>query len=164
MPRNLFDQDAPWTVRAGAICLLLANILDFIESLFTLWSDGAPHPGLWRGVVRPVIGLVAGLGWSWGIAQMLGVFYWFWVVTVSIMVMIFLVMLALSMLGLPSGLAPHALSAPDVLGLALIVASFVLLISRPSLRAYWRHGRLIRRKATASPDHPPQQPAGGRPQ
>ncbi len=146
MSRNLFDSDAPWTVRAGAACLFVANVFDFIHSLSSQWSGGGPGPGMWRGVVRPVIGLIAGLAWAWGIGQMLGLFYWGWVVITVLAAAVALVMLALSALGLASGFAGHEWTMPDVIGLVLILSAFILLVSKPSLRAYWRYGRLSPRR------------------
>jgi len=141
---------------------MLANLLDFVYSLFTEWSAPAASPGVWRGVVKPLIGLGAGLAWSWGIAQMLGVFYWGWVVVVALVAITFLVMLALATLGLESGFSAHAWSAPEVLGLVLVAASFILLVSKPSLRAYWQKGRLVLKKTPESPNNPLQSPAGGK--
>jgi hypothetical protein len=145
--RTLFDADAPWTVRAAAVCLTLETLLDFVYSLFTTWSGSAPNPRVWRGVVRPLIGLSAGLAWSWGIAQMLGVFYWGWVVVMALVAIICLVTMILAALGLESAFAAQAWSAAEILGLVLVVASFILLVSKPSLRAYWQKGRLVLKKS-----------------
>ena len=161
MSRRLFDPDAPWTVRAGVIFLVLANVVDLISSLLRFWSGAEPSPGLWRGVWRPVIGFAAGLAWTWGIAQMLGVCYWAWVVIMLGMAAVALVMIALSLLGLSSSFAGHEWTLVDVIGLALILVAFILMMSKPSLRAYWQHGRLFPRKAPESPNHPLQPPAGG---
>jgi len=149
MPTRLFDADAPKTVRAGAVCLFVANVIDFVHSISSQWSGGGPGPGWWQGVLRPVIGLGAGLAWAWGIGQMLGLFYWFWVVIMVLAAAVALVMLVLSVLGLSSGFAGHAWTLPDIVGLVLILSAFVLLVSKPSLRAYRRHGRLAWRKAAA---------------
>ena len=62
-----------------------------------------------------------------------------------------LVMLGLSVLGLASGFAGHEWTVPDVIGLVLILSAFILLVSKPSLRAYWRHGRLVWKKPAAPP-------------
>jgi hypothetical protein len=149
VPRTLFDPEAPRTVRAGAVCLFTANVLDFIHSLSSQWSGGGPGPGLWQGILRPVLGLGTGLVWAWGIGQMLGLFYWFWVVLMVLAAAVVLVMLGLSVLGLASGFAGHEWTVPDVIGLVLILSAFILLVSKPSLRAYWRHGRLVWKKPAA---------------
>jgi len=147
MFRKLFDQDAPWTVRTGALCLALVSMFDFMCSLLNTWSDGGLSLGLWRAVYRPIIGLGAGLAWAWGIAHMLGVCYWGWVVMMVLVVVSLVVMLILSVLGFDTPVASHTWTVADGIGLALVLAACVLLLSRPSLRAYWRHGRMSPRKS-----------------
>ncbi|HYS06727.1 MAG TPA: hypothetical protein VEW47_16225 [Candidatus Dormibacteraeota bacterium] len=154
MPGTLFDRDAPKTVRAGVVCLFAANVLDFVQSLSRQWAGGGPGPGLWQGILRPILGLVVGLVWAWGIGQMLGLFYWFWVVLMVLAAALVLVMLGLSVFGLGSGFAGHEWTPPDVLGLVLILTAVILLLSKPSLRAYRSHGRLVWKKPAAEPSSP----------
>src|SRR5260221_1426751 len=148
MKVKIFDPDAPWTVRAGAVCLAVLSVVDFAVSFSGAWSDGGARPGPWHAVFRPVIGLSAGLGWAWGVVYMLGVFYWGWVIMVMFAAVVAGVMMALSVSGTDFPIASHTWTLGDGIGLALVLATFVLLVSKPSLQAFWRHGRLSPRKST----------------
>jgi len=135
-------------VRAGAVCLAVVSVFDFTCSVLTTWSEGGLSLGLWRAVYRPLIGLSAGLAWAWGIAHMLGVFYWVWVALIVFAAVAFVVMLILPMIDFGAPLEPHGWTVADGIGLALVLAACVLLLSTPSVRAYRRHGRLSPRKST----------------
>ena len=146
MSQTMFDQDAPRTVRWGAVCLALVSLFDFMVSLLTAWSEGGLSLGPWRAVYRPAIGLIAGLTWAWGIAHMLGAFYWTWVAMMVLVAIALAIMLILSALGVGTPVASHTWTVGDGIGLALVLAACVLLLSRSSLRAYRQHGRLSPRK------------------
>ena len=124
----------------------MANILDFISTLMIRWSGTETDPGLWHGAGRPVIGLIAGLAWAWGIGRMLGLFYWGWIGLMAVVAIMITAVLTLSLSGFAVEPITPDWTGPDVIGMALVVAAFCLLISGPSLRAYWRHGRLVPRR------------------
>jgi len=144
---KFFDPDAPWTVRAGVICLVVLSVFDCAYSLLTIWAEGGLSLGLWRAVIRPAVGLGASLAWAWGIARMLGAAYWCWVVMMALVAVVVVVASILSVLGFGSPFALHRWTMTDGIGLALVLVACALLLSGPSLRAFWRHGRLSPRKS-----------------
>jgi len=150
--RRPFDPEAPWTVRAGAVCLACVNVFDFVLSLRSAWFDQGVPPEAWSGFLRPVIGLAAGMIWAWGIGQMLGLFYWTWVSIMSLLAGAGLVGFGLSLMGYQASLVTHELDVASSAGLGMVLIAYVLLVSKPSLQAYRRFGRLVPRKATESPD------------
>src|SRR5437867_3258634 len=82
--RELFRSEAPSTVRIGAALFLLLTLVEVSWHVYNTWLGPNATGGLW-GVVRPAIGLLAGLFWVWGIARMIGLFYWSYVVLSSLL-------------------------------------------------------------------------------
>ena len=137
---RLFDVRAPLTIRGGTILLVVAAVLDFVRQVGTIWVNGAPSLGTWWAIARPIVSLVVGVWWAWGIAQIRGIYYWSWAAMVSAMAFVLAIVLPLSW----AGLLDHGEAKPwtpllVVEGLCL-VASCALLFSKSSMGLFWKRG------------------------
>ena len=137
---RLFDPQAPTTVRVGAALMLVAVVLGFMREVATLWRGAGVNPGIWRGVVAPIVGLMVGVIWARGIAQMSGVFYWCWVAMVSAVSLSLAILLALSWAGLLDPWRTKPWTPMSMLEGTCVVGSSVLLLAKPSVLAFWKRG------------------------
>ncbi len=134
------DPEAPRTVRVGAALMLVAVALAFVREVTTHWSGAGANPGIWAGVIAPIVGLSVGVIWARGIAHMGGIYYWCWVAMVSA-VSIALVMLgSLSWAGQLGPWRSVSWTPMSMLEVACVLVSSVLLLSKPSIIAFWKRG------------------------
>jgi len=139
---KLFAPEAPLAVRGGSICVLLLTTVDVLVGLGWVRLDSVWEIGLWYGFLRPGVRLLAGIAFAWGIAQMLGVFYWSWLVTSVLLAPIAVVTTFIRMLSHSEGIGAVTFGPAAVVAGFLWLLATVLLLSPASVRAYWRHGRL----------------------
>ena len=143
---RVFDRDAPLTVRAGAICVFLLALANGYSQLQAVWAGASVDPGWYQWVMRPALRLFVGVVWAWGIAQMIGVFYWSWLV-ISVWMLAFTVIVPMIRFMDATDIGAVAMGAPGIVVGLIWFVGIGLLLSPPSLRAYWRHGRMWRRSA-----------------
>jgi len=145
MSNRLYDPAAPWTVRAGATSLALSCVLGFFWQGSMACVGDWGRPSLWDMVLRPLLSLSVGLSTAWGIARMRAMFYWFFVVGWLAILFAMAIVVAATRSGLST---PRMSGVVDTLGALVFVTwliAFGLLVSRPSLRAFWaRPGPLSR--------------------
>lgn len=145
MKLRLLDPTAPLTVRLAALLIAGLSVFDFGHTMIAMWFLDSADVGVWEGFIWPVLLLSLGLVWAWGIATMIGVYYWL-IVTLSGTVILGLViaMFVGALIGKwppEEGVHWDWPEDPDTLVSLLILA---LLFSKPSIRAFWNRGKPTR--------------------
>ena|SRR5713101_3010730 len=138
--RELFRSETPSTVRIGAALLLFLTLVEVSWHVYNTWFGPNATGGIW-GVVRPAIGLLAGLFWVWGIARMIGLFYWSYVVLSSLLLVALVVDTVVSWLSNAGNRVASDRSIFGVIGLPIWLLTFGFLVARPSLHAFRHRGR-----------------------
>jgi len=113
----------------------------FLQQVANAWVRAEPMHGVWSGIVRPILGLAVAAFWAWGIAHMQGIYYWGWVAINSVALFTVAILLPFQWAGLlGSGQRQHWTSVSILEGLAILLM-YVLLFSRPSLKAFWNRSK-----------------------
>jgi len=137
---RLFDPQAPMTVRIGAGLMVVGVVLAFMREVSARWLSGGPQPGIWVGLIAPILGLTDGVIWARGIGQMIGIYYWCWVALVSALILMFAVLLPLSWTGQITPVRWKPWTPLSTLEGACAIGSAVLLLVKPSIGAFWKRG------------------------
>ena len=145
MAQRLYDPAAPITVRMGALSLAVSSAAVFIHQMGLRCVGDWGNQKTLGSYLWPLLPLSIGLTWAWCIARMRGLFYWFFVVGwVAILFTMVIVVAATR----PAPGEVFSLRGSDLfgtLGRVTWLIAFVMLVSKPSLRAYWsRPGPLSR--------------------
>ena len=147
----VFAPEAPPAVKGGAICVLLLTLLDVLVGLGWIKLASVWEVGIWYAFLRPGVRLVAGIAFAWGIAQMLGVFYWGWLVISVLIAPIVVVRTVIRMLSHSEGIGSVTFGPAPVVAGILWLLTTILLLSPGSVRAYCRDGRLWLKRSVEQP-------------
>lgn len=113
--------------------------------MISTWFLDSSDVSVRDGFIWPILGLSAGLLWAWGIATMIGVFYWLIVTLSGTMILgLVIAMCVGALIGKwppEEGVHWDWLEEPYTLLHLLILA---LLFSKPSIRAFWNRGKPTR--------------------
>jgi hypothetical protein len=125
----------PRTALAGAILLLLGGLLEVAQAVVIAWSH---LPGSFNQLLlRPALSLVMAVLVPWAIVRMNGLFYWFVVVLYGLMLFTMLVAVAIG------SISPFPeLTMLDTVLVVIATLAGILLCSRQTMQAFYRHGRL----------------------
>jgi hypothetical protein len=142
---RFFDPDAPFTVRLASILIIPAAVWAFAGGIYEYFAGTDPQIGWFKGIASPTLHFVVVVIWARGMAKMQGIFYWWLVIPLYLS----LLMVVIGMFINGPGVLIESVLEAEVLEIAhgsLWIVCAALLMSKQSLVAFWRHGRLEERQ------------------
>jgi len=134
---TLAAPEAPWTVKAAALRMVVFAVTEIV---MTLGRGGAERPDSFLGrlwPLRELLSLSVSLLWAWLLARLNGMAYWFMLIPTGLGTVVVVVGIVLALFGVFDS---PLLTRGDPVGwlwIVLLFALLALLVAKPSRRAPW---------------------------